>query len=372
MAVVTGPLAGLRVLEFGAIGPVPFAAMLLADMGAEVVQVVRPGPRRDPRDDPTLRGRCVIVLDLKQAEDQTAALDLAARAEVLLEGNRPGVMERLGLGPDTCLAHNPRLVYGRMTGWGQDGPLARTAGHDINFIALTGALHAIGPAGGAPVPPLNLVGDYGGGSMFLLFGVLCAVIEARASGRGQVVDAAMVDGASAMMAVFHGMAARSGWVPRRGENLLDGGAPWYTTYETADGGHVAVGALEEPFWKALLAGLGIAPDALPPREDRAAWPVIRAALAQAFRRGTREEWAERLGPTEACVSPVLPLEAVAAHPHMAARRVQQEIGGQLQPAPAPRLSRTRGAIRPTTEVPGGAAAVLARWSAASREEERTG
>ncbi|WP_424140621.1 CaiB/BaiF CoA transferase family protein [Roseomonas chloroacetimidivorans] len=358
---MSGPLAGLRVLEFGAIGPVPFAAMLLADMGADVVQVARPGPRRDPRTDPTQRGRRVIVLDLKREEDRATALDLASGAEVLLEGNRPGVMERLGLGPGPCLARNPRLVYGRMTGWGQDGPLARTAGHDINYIALTGALHAIGAAGGPPLPPLNLVGDYGGGAMFLLFGVLCAAMHARETGRGQVVDAAMVDGASILMSAFFGMAARGGWGGARGENLLDGGAPWYGTYETADGGHVAVGALEEPFWQALLAALEIAPDSLPPREDRAGWPAIRAALAGAFRRRGRAEWAARLEPIDACASAVLSLHEAADHPHMAARGTHLDLDGLRQPAPAPRFSATPGEARPAREVLGGAAEVLAGW-----------
>jgi alpha-methylacyl-CoA racemase len=262
-----GPLAGVKVLEFGAIGPVPFCAMLLADMGAEVVHIARPGPPRDAGEEVSLRGRQMLPLDLKQESAKQIARQLASRADVLLEGNRPGVMERLGLGPETLCALNPRLIYGRMTGWGQDGPLARTSGHDINFIALSGALHAIGTAVG-PVPPLNLVADYGGGAMFLAFGVLCAFIEMRASGRGQVIDGAMVDGVSLLMAQSYSQLARGEWSAIRGDNVLDGGSPWYTTYETSDGKYVAVGAIEEKFWRELLVRLGIEPGALPDREKR--------------------------------------------------------------------------------------------------------
>jgi alpha-methylacyl-CoA racemase len=363
-----GPLAGVKVIEFGAIGPVPFCAMLLADMGADVVHVGRPGLRREARFDVTLRGRRVIPLDLKRDQDKAVALGLIGRADILLEGNRPGVMERLGLGPDACHARNPRLVYGRMTGWGQDGPLAPTAGHDINYIALTGALHAIGPAQGGPVPPLNLVGDYGGGAMFLAFGVLCALLEARGSGKGQVVDAAMVDGAATLMALFCGLRARGAWTDRRGDNMLDGGAPWYAAYETADGKHVAVGALEEPFWQELLSRLGIAPGTLPPREDRAGWEVIRAALAQAFRRRTREEWAATFRDSDACVSPVMALGEAMDHDHIAARGCFIDLDGVTQPAPAPRLSRTPGRARPAAEGPEVAAAVHADWGVDPRPE----
>ena len=363
-----GPLAGIRVIEFGAIGPVPFCAMLLADMGADVVQVGRPGPRREARFDVTLRGRRVITLDLKRDQDKAAALALIGRADILLEGNRPGVMERLGLGPDACRARNSRLVYGRMTGWGQDGPLAPTAGHDINYIALTGALHAIGPAQGGPVPPLNLVGDYGGGAMFLAFGVLCALLEARGSGKGQVVDAAMVDGAATLMSLFCGLRARGAWTDRRGSNMLDGGAPWYATYETADGKHVAVGALEEPFWQELLLRLGIAPGALPPREDHAGWEGIRAALALAFRRRDRDEWAAIFRDSDACVSPVMNLAEAVDHEHLTARGCFIDLDGVTQPAPVPRFSRTPGHAHPAADGPEVAAAVFAEWGASPRPD----
>jgi len=365
-----GALAGVRVVEFAAIGPVPFCAMMLADMGADVVQIARPGPARDLRHDITMRGRRIVTLDLKREQDRATALDLLARADILLEGNRPGVMERLGLAPETCQARNPRLVYGRMTGWGQDGPLAPTAGHDINYIALTGALHAIGTAASGPVPPLNLVGDYGGGAMFLAFGVLCALIEARSSDRGQVVDAAMVDGASTLMALFWGMRARGVWSDRRGENLLDGSTPWYATYETADGGHMAVGALEEAFWQALLTGLGIAAEALPARQDRAGWPRIRTALATRFRQKTRAEWTAVFAQTDACVTPVMALSEVPAGPHLAARGSLFERDGVMQPAPAPRLSRTPGDPRPA--VIDDVQAILRGWDAVPMTAPPTG
>jgi alpha-methylacyl-CoA racemase len=277
----TGPLAGVRVVEFGAIGPLPFCAMMLADMGAEVVQITRPNAGRPaPRLEPPVRGRLLLELDLKTPAAQATVHQLVARADVLLEGNRPGVAERLSFSPAACLAANPRLVYGRMTGWGQSGPLASTAGHDINYIALTGALNAIGTPE-QPIPPLNLVGDYGGGAMYLAFGVVCALLEARRSGQGQVIDAAMVDGAASLLAMFSGMMAAGRWTDTRGTNILDGGAPWYSTYQTADGLHVAVGAIEEPFWQALLAGLEMRPESLPPRAERAGWPAIRQALAGA-------------------------------------------------------------------------------------------
>jgi len=355
-----GPLAGIRVLEFGAIGPVPFCAMLLADMGAEVVYIARPGPVRDARQEVTLRGRQMIPLDLKQESDQQIARELASRADVLLEGNRPGVMERLGLGPETLCALNPRLIYGRMTGWGQAGPLARTSGHDINFIALSGALHAIGTVEG-PVPPLNLVGDYGGGALFLAFGVLCALIEMRTSGRGQVIDGAMIDGAALLMAQSYSQLARGDWSARRGDNQLDGGAPWYTTYATSDGKYLAVGAIEEKFWQELLARLGIEPGTLPAREKREHWATIREALARAFRQRSREEWTQVFRGSDACVTPVLELSESSSHEHMTARGSVTRIQGTTQPAPAPRLSRTPGRIRATPAEPRTAADVLRDW-----------
>ncbi|RDJ97359.1 CaiB/BaiF CoA transferase family protein [Paraburkholderia lacunae] len=355
-----GPLSGLKVVEFGAIGPVPFCAMMLADMGADVVQLARPRAQLDPND-VMLRGRRIVPLDLKDQQDRETALELVARADILLEGNRPGVMESLGLGPDVCLGRNPRLVYGRMTGWGQEGPLASKAGHDINYISLTGALDAIGNAGGAPVPPLNLVGDYGGGAMFLAFGVLCAQFEARDSGQGQVVDAAMVDGSAMLMSLFCRMYAQGRWTDRRGANMLDGGAPWYTTYQTSDGRYVAVGALEEPFWQELLERLDIAPDTLPSRTDRSGWDTIRNVLAQCFLRKTRDEWAALFSDSDACVSPVLGLREATNHAHVASRGSFIELGGVTQPAPAPRFSRTPAGARPAAFGPDAAAAVFESW-----------
>lgn len=356
-----GPLSGVRVVEFSALGPVPFCAMLLADMGADVVQIARPRAAIDTGNF-MQRGRRVVPLDLKETHDRNTALDLIAHADVLLEGNRPGVMEHLGLGPDTCLARNPRLVYGRMTGWGQTGPLALTAGHDINYIALTGVLDAIGAAGGAPVPPLNLVGDYGGGAMFLAFGTLCALWEARASGQGQVVDAAMVDGSAMLMSLFCRLLARGEWNGPRGTNMLDGGAPWYATYRTADARYVAVGALEDPFWRALLAGLEISPGSLPPRSDKAGWPAIRATLAACFATRTRDAWAAHFRDSDACVSPVLGLQEAAQNEHVAARGTYVADRDFVHPAAAPRLSRTSACEAAPAE-PGTAQAVLESWCA---------
>ncbi len=353
-----GPLRGVRVLEMGAIGPVPFCAMLLADLGADVLQAARPdrAPPLDQRFDVTGRSRRSIIADLKQPGGIALVRDLARRADILIEGNRPGVMERLGLGPSVLHQANPRLVYGRMTGWGQTGPLAATAGHDINYIALTGALHAIGRAGERPAPPLNLAGDYGGGALYLALGVVCALVEARSSGLGQVVDAAMTDGSASLMSLFSGLFARGAWTMERGANLLDGGAPWYDTYTTADGRYVAVGALEEPFWLALLNGLGLDPASMPSRADRAQWPVIRARLSAAFLAHPRDLWAERFAETDACVTPVLNLEEAAAHPHNRARSTFVEVEGVVQPGPAPRFSRTpsalpKGAAPPCAGVP---------------------
>lgn len=353
-----GPLHGVRVLEMTAIGPVPFCAMLLADLGADVLRIVRPDQsgRPDGRFDVTSRSRQSVIVDAKQPSGIAQIHDLAGRADIFLEGSRPGVMERLALGPSELHTVNPRLVYGRMTGWGQTGPLARTAGHDINYIALTGVLHAIGRAGGPPVPPLNLAGDYGGGAMFLAFGVVCALLEARASGRGQVVDAAMTDGSASLMALFAGLLARGAWTTERGANLLDGGAPWYDVYETSDGRHVAVGALEEPFWHALLKGLGIDDRAVPSRANRASWPAIRAMLRAAFLARSRDEWADVFTRTDACVTPVLNLIEAAAHPHNQARGTFIAVDGVMQPAPAPRFSVTpaapsRAAGPPSVVVP---------------------
>jgi alpha-methylacyl-CoA racemase len=361
----TGPLSGLRVVELEGIGPVPHAAMVLADLGADVVRVGRPsgGLQIGPGGavDPTVRGRRVISANLKEPAGREAVLSLAERADVLVEGLRPGVTERLGVGPEDCLGRNPRLVYGRMTGWGQDGPLAQRAGHDINYISLTGALHAIGRAGERPVPPLNLVGDFGGGSMLLVTGVLAALWEAQRSGQGQVVDAAMIDGASLLVQMVWGMLPSGWWTDERGANLLDGAAPFYDTYTCADGRFVAVGAIEPQFYRALLDGLGLAADELPGQLDRSRWPELKARLAEIFATRTRDEWAAVFDGTDACVTPVLAFGEVPGHPHVAARGTVVDRDGVLQAAPAPRFSRTRTELpdRPVSEAD--VSQVLAGW-----------
>jgi len=368
-----GPLAGVRVLEFEAIGPAPFAGMLLADMGADVLLVERPaesglGLERERWMDVMHRGKRSLVLDLKNEGAREAARRLVARADVLIEGFRPGVMERLGLGPQSALAANPRLVYGRMTGWGQRGPLAPRAGHDINYIALAGVLGAIGRRGEAPVPPLNLVGDFGGGGMLLAFGVVCALLHARASGEGQVVDAAMVDGAALLAAMFWGLLAGGRWREERGTNVLDTGAPWYDVYETADGGHMAVGAIEPKFYAELLARLGLSAAALPGQHDRARWPELRAQLAAAFRSRTRADWEAVFSDSDACVAPVLSFGEARAHPHALAREAFIEVGGVAQPAPAPRFSRTPASVHRAPPARGaGGAAALADWGFEAEE-----
>ncbi|WP_146992288.1 CaiB/BaiF CoA transferase family protein [Bradyrhizobium macuxiense] len=359
-----GPLAGVRVIEMDALGPVPYCALLLVGMGADVVHVARP-KASDPLAgiDITRQGRPSVDVDLKAPDGVAFVRRLAASADIFLEGSRPGAMERLGIGPKDLAAANPRLVYGRMTGWGQNGPLSHTAGHDINYIALSGALSTIGRPGERPVPPLNLVGDYGGGALFLAMGVLAALLEARRSGRGQVVDAAMVDGSASLMTLFYGLAAFGKWSETRGTNFLDGGAPWYDTYETADGRYVAVGAVEEPFWLVLLSGLRINPDELPRRTDKEGWPRIRAELAKAFRSRTRDEWEAHFSATDACVSPVLTLAEAALHPHLVERRTFRMGNGVMQPAPAPRFDYPA----PLPETAGNIALAdaLARWEDAS-------
>ena len=363
-----GPLAGLRILEFEAIGPGPFAGMMLADMGADVLLVDRPGDSdlgfgRERRFDVMLRGRRSVTLDLKSAHGAEAALRLAERADAVIEGFRPGVMERLGLGPATMHARNPRLVYGRMTGWGQTGPLAERAGHDINYIALAGVLHAIGHAGEAPVPPLNLVGDFGGGGMMLAFGIACGVIEARSSGRGQVVDAAMVDGASLLATMFSGFIAAGQWRDGvRGANVLDSGAPWYDTYATRDGKHVAIGAIEGKFYADLLARLGLDVALAATQHDRGTWPALRARLAARFAERTRGEWVTAFAGSDACFAPVLTFAESRAHPHVAARAGTIEVGGIAQPAAAPRFDRTPSADpEPPPERGQGGSAALTSW-----------
>ena len=341
-----GPLAGYRVIEMAGIGPAPFAAMLLADMGAAVIRVDRREaadlglPARDVKFDVLHRGRRSIAVDVKVDAGREAVKRLAAKADSIIEGFRPGVMERLGLGPDVLLALNPKLVFGRMTGFGQDGPLASAAGHDINYIALAGVLHAIGRKGEAPVPPLNLVGDFGGGGMFLAFGVVCALLEAARSGKGQVVDAAMVDGSATLMALMLGLYAEGTWKDERGVNVLDTGAPWYETYRTKDDRWLAVGAIEKRFYEAFVERLGLSLAELPKQHDRSRWPELRRRFAEAIAGKTRDEWERIFAGSDACAAPVLSLAEVASHPHNAARGTFAIRDGVLQPAPAPRFSRT--------------------------------
>ncbi len=352
---MSGPLSGVKVLELGGIGPGPFAGMMLADLGADVVRVDRPGggaffPGLEHLD-LLNRGKRSVVLDLKRPEAVAAVLSMAAVADVLIEGYRPGVAERLGLGPEACHARNPRLVYGRMTGWGQDGPMAQQAGHDIGYIALTGALHAIGEAGGPPQIPVNLVGDFGGGGNYLVIGVLAALREADRSGQGQVVDAAIVDGTAHLLAGTHMMLATGTWADERGVNLLDGGAPFYSVYETADGRHMAVGALEPKFYAELLAALELDED--PARQhDKARWPALRDKLAAAFASRSQAEWSAVFAGSDACVAPVVGLREAADHPHIKARGSIVEHEGLLQPAPAPRFSRTPTALGAPPPAPG--------------------
>ncbi len=350
----SGPLAGVRVVEIAGIGPGPHAATLLADLGADVIRVERPGGAGSPGDRATdllTRGRPSAALDLKRPEAVEAVLSLVESADVLLEGMRPGATERLGLGPDACLARNPRLVYGRMTGWGQDGPLATTAGHDMNYISIAGALHGLGQDVGRPQFPTNLLGDFGGGSTYLVIGVLAALLEARVSGAGQVVDAAIVDGTAHLSAMYASMLASGFAQERRAVNLLDGGAPFYDVYETADGRHMSVGALEPQFYALLLDLLGL-PDA-PDRNDPTQWPALRDAFVARFKERTQAEWTEVFEGTDACVAPVLPLTEAAEHPHLRARGVYVDRDGVLQPAPAPRFSRTAATLTTGPTVPGG-------------------
>lgn len=367
-----GPLSGCRVLELAGLGPAPFAGMLLADLGADVIRVDRPGSAAGAdRTDLLNRGKRSVLLDLKDPAGVSVALSMAERADVFIEGYRPGVAERLGVGPGDCLARNPRLVYGRMTGWGQDGPMAQLAGHDIAYIAITGALHAIGAAGGPPQIPLNLLGDFGGGSTYLVIGVLAALNEVHRTGRGQVVDAAIVDGTAHLLALAHSMLATGTWSDQRGVNLLDGGAPYYSVYETSDGKYMAVGALEHRFYTELLARLGIDEDPAV-RNDQSRWPVLRKRLAAAFATRTRAEWTEVFDGSDACVAPVLSLREAAGHPQMKARGSLIERDGVLQPAPAPRFSRTPAALSTPPHVPGqDTQEALASWgvSAAGPADE---
>ncbi|MEU3048784.1 CaiB/BaiF CoA-transferase family protein [Streptomyces sp. NPDC006984] len=358
-----GPLAGVRVVELAGIGPGPFAAMHLADLGADVVRVDRPGGPGlgiDPAHDLTNRNKRSVLVDLKSADGPARVLDLAAAADILIEGYRPGVAERLCVGPEECLARNPQLVYGRMTGWGQDGPLADRAGHDVSYIAVTGTLSMVGRTGEPPALPANLLGDYAGGALYLVVGVLAALQHARTEGgTGQVVDAAVVDGASHLATMIHGMMAAGGWQDRRGNNLLDGGCPFYGTYETSDGEYMAVGALEQRFYEEFVRLLGIA-DTLPSRKDFDRWGELRSAVAARFRTRTRAEWTALFEGSDACVAPVLSLREAPHHPHLAARSTFVEHGGTIQPAPAPRFSVTPGAVRRGPALPGADTAEVAR------------
>ncbi len=353
---MAGPLSGIQVVELAGIGPGPFCAMMLADMGAEVVRVDRPdqvGAVNWNSHDVLNRGRRTIAVNLKHPDGVEVVMKLIEAADGLIEGFRPGVAERLGLGPESCWERNPGLVYGRMTGWGQNGPLSNTAGHDIDYIAISGVLGAIGREGDRPVPPLNLVGDFGGGGLLLAFGMVCGLLEARESGLGQVVDAAMTDGSSILSTFVYGLAAAGLWdLDRKGTNLLDSGAPWYDTYTTADGLFMAVGAIEPQFYAALLKGLGFAETDLPAQHDRTRWPDLRRAFSERFAEKTREGWVAVFDGTDACVAPVLRLSEAAEHPHNVARSTFVDIDGITQPAPAPRFSRTSSATPAPPAGPG--------------------
>lgn len=368
-----GPLTGVRVVELAGIGPGPFAAMTLADLGADVVRVDRPGGAGlgiDPAYDLTNRNKRSVLIDLKAEDGAARVLDLAERADVLIEGYRPGVAERLGVGPQECLQRNQRLVYGRMTGWGQEGPLAARAGHDIGYIAVTGALSMIGKAEEAPALPANLLGDYAGGSLYLVIGVLAALQHARTpDGTGQVVDAAIVDGTAHLTTMIHAMMSAGGWQDRRGANLLDGGSPFYGSYETADGEYMAVGALEQRFYNEFIELLGIADD-VPARKDFGRWDELRDAVAARFRERTRQEWTAVFEGSDACVAPVLSLREAPAHPHLAARGTFTDHAGLVQPAPAPRFSATPGSVRLAPARPGADTAEVARdWDLPVRDQE---
>ena len=352
-----GVLSGYKVVEFAGIGPAPMCAMLLSDMGAEVLRIDRTedadlGVATDAKFNLLGRGRRSVAIDLKQPAGTEAALTLIEQADALIEGFRPGVMERLGVGPDVCLARNPRLVFGRMTGWGQEGPLAKAVGHDINYIALVGALHSIGRKGEAPVPPLNLVGDFGGGGVFLALGVVGALLEAQKSGKGQVIDVAMIDGAASLMTAIYGLRAAGKWTDNRGENILDTGAHYYNVYETSDGQYVSVGSIEPKFYAELLRLTGLEREELPRQNDRAAWPTLTEKLAAIFRTKTRAEWDTLLEGSDICYAPVLNMQEAAKHPHNQARETFVEIEGVPQPAPAPRFSRTPSAIQRPPASPG--------------------
>jgi len=371
-----GPLEGIRIVELAGIGPGPFCAMLLSDMGAEVIRVDRAAmvgqdtdrDGNDSRFNLLARGRRNIAVDLKNPAAVDATLRLIDQADALLEGFRPGVMERLGLGPELCLAHNPKLVYGRMTGWGQDGPIAHIAAHDINYIALSGVLHSIGEAGGPPVPPLNLVGDFGGGALYLAMGVLAGIISARATGKGQVIDCSMVEGSASLMMMMYGSLASGAWKEERGQNRTDGGAHYYQVYETNDGEYVSIGAIEPQFYALLLKHTGLEGEELPPQTDRAHWPEMQERLKRIFKSKTRAEWVEIMQQTDICFAPVLRMSEAIEHPHNRHRDSFVEVGGIAQPAPAPRFTGTPTRVqRPPARVGEHTDAVLRDWGFSAAE-----
>ena len=371
-----GPLTGYRVIEFAGIGPGPMCAMLLSDMGADVLRIDRTsaaglGISMRTKFDLLNRGRRSVAFDLKKAEAIDAVMRLVEKADALIEGFRPGVMERLGLSPDQCLARNPRLVFGRMTGWGQEGPLAEAAGHDINYIALTGALHSIGRTGDRPLPPLNLVGDFGGGALYLALGVVAALLEAQKSGKGQVVDAAMVDGASSLMTAIYGIKAAGMWTNNRGENLLDTGAHFYEVYETSDGKFVSIGSIEAKFYEELLELSGLKGQELPNQMDRTAWPALKEQLTKIFKSKTRDEWCKIMERSDVCFAPVLSMEEAPKHPHNRHRGTFVEVEGVVQPGPAPRFSRTPGKVQRPPASPGEhSEEALRDWGFSSVELEK--
>jgi alpha-methylacyl-CoA racemase len=351
---MSGPLSGLRILELAGIGPGPFCGMMLADMGAEVIRIDRPGgnPSAYVGHNVLFRNRRSIALDLKTPAGAAALLQLCEHADGLIEGFRPGVTERLGVGPDQCLARNPRLVYGRMTGWGQDGPLAQVAGHDINYIALSGALHAMGRRGEQPMPPLNLVGDFGGGGMMLAFGMVCGLLEAQRSGQGQVVDTSMVEGSAALMAMFYGLRAQGMFTDQRGTHMLDTGAHFYDTYETSDGKYVAIGSIETKFYQLLMEKAELDPAVFGKQLDPRRWPEQKARLAEVMRTKTRDEWCALMEGTDVCFAPVLSIAEAPQHPHNVARESFVTVEGAVQPRPTPRFSRTASGTPTPARMPG--------------------
>lgn len=365
-----GPLAGLRIVELAGIGPGPFCGMMLSDMGAEVIRVDRTGGSGTAPKDVLARNRRSIAVDLKQPEGVATVLTLVESADALFEGFRPGVTERLGLGPDDCLSRNPKLVYGRMTGWGQEGPMAQAAGHDINYIGLAGALHGIGRSGERPVPPLNLVGDFGGGGMLLAFGLVCAILEAQKSGKGQVVDAAMVDGAASLMSMFFSMAAGGSFTDRRGTNLLDGGAHFYDTYETKGGEYICIGSIEPQFYAELVEKAGLDAQLFQPQMDPSKWPDLKAELMRVFKTKTRDEWCAIMEGSDVCFAPVLSIFEAPEHAHAKARNSFLNIDGVMQPAPAPRFDRTEPQVQHAARAPGAdTQSVLADFGFSAAEVE---